>query len=101
MEDHGQDKGHYRNPESDPRPDGVRLPEAALQFVLTEKPMTDAALIVPSSDPFTEFFVRLFPQFVRVFFFHAPSQHFGMFRVKGVIHQADVWSGRVVATRIR
>ena len=75
MEDHGQDKGHYRNPESDPRPDGVRLPEAALQFVLSQKSVTDSALIIPSSDPFTQFFIRFFSEFVRVFFSHAPSQH--------------------------
>gem|GEM_PF-6691761 len=69
MENNGYGQSQDRNAERNPRANSIRLSKATLQFVLAQKPITYAALIVPASDPFTKFLIRLVSELVGVSLF--------------------------------
>lgn len=68
MENNRESNSKDRNTDCQPRPDCIGPLEPAFQLMLPEQAMADAALVVPTGNPFAKFFVCLLAKIVGVSF---------------------------------
>lgn len=68
VEDNGKSDGKNGNANCDPGSNGVGTPKPAVEFVLAEKAVADAAVVVPLGNPLAKFLVCFLAKLVGVSF---------------------------------